>query len=79
MARKHPKISKRAQVILRRLHAGIFYPVYDQKTPKAMTELLDAGLVGSIGRVTRIEACYVPMGTKPFKDVSIPARPKWLR
>lgn len=73
----HPKLSKRAEITLRRLHAGIWYSAQAPLT-KAMEELIDAGLVGTIGRPKVIERVFVPKGTKGYRDVRIPGKPKWL-
>lgn len=74
----HPKLSKRAEITLRRLYAGIWYSPQAPLT-KAMAELIDAGLVGTIGRPKIIERVFAPKGTKPFKDIRLPEKPKWLK
>lgn len=61
------KLSIAAVNLLSRLRAGEWYPAYGKRTPKAMKELLDAGLVGIMGRVKVIEACFVPCGSRPFR------------
>lgn len=62
-------LSKRAQRLfdlIRNEHR--FYKSYQKDTPKAMQELVLAGLVGEAGRVNVIVRCYVPMkGFKPFR------------
>ncbi len=74
---KTPEISNRAHKLLRRLRAGHWYPVYDnngfnKRTPKAMQELIDAGLVNTSGRVQIIVACYVPKGYIPAEQEIFP-------
>lgn len=62
------KLSRRASQLLARVEEGKFYKLHDPKTPKAMQELIDAGLVGLAGRVELVVVCYVPVkGYKPFK------------
>jgi hypothetical protein len=61
------KLSIAAVNLLSRLRAGEWYPAYSKRTPKAMKELLDAGLVGIMGRVKVIESCFVPCGSRPFR------------
>jgi diphthamide synthase (EF-2-diphthine--ammonia ligase) len=58
---KIEKLSSRARKLYRRLQAGKFYPAWRHDTPAVMTELIDAGLVGTCGRVVKIVACYVPV------------------
>lgn len=60
-------LSPRAQQLYQRLLNGDFYAAYDPKTPKAMQELVAAGLVGIGGRVMKVGAFYVPMGTVPYR------------
>jgi hypothetical protein len=64
------KLSIAAVNLLSRLRAGGWYPAYTangKRTPKAMKELWDAGLVCTMGRVKVIETCFVPCGSRPFK------------
>jgi hypothetical protein len=61
------KLSIAAVNLLSRLRAGEWYPAYGKRTPKAMKELWDAGLVCTMGRVKVIETCFVPCGSRPFK------------
>lgn len=62
-------LSKRAEKLLGRICDGHFYRAYSKHEPKAMRELVDAGLVSVCGRVQTIVACYVPRkGYKPFKQ-----------
>lgn len=68
MGRKPPQLSLRAHRLYERIKQGHWYPAYDERTPAAMQELIDAGLVGVAGRVERIVAAYVPRhGYTPFK------------
>lgn len=73
MAKTIKQLSRRARKLLDRIHAGKFYRWTDQPGP-AMQELLDAGFVGTSGRVTKIEACFVPKG---FKSMSHEKYPSW--
>lgn len=60
-------LSARAAALFERIKGGDYYPVYDAKTPKAMQELIDAGLVSKSGRVESIRLCWVPStGYTPF-------------
>lgn len=54
------KLSKRAQTLLARVRRGAWYPEHDPRTPNAMQELIDAGLVNTRGRVQVVRSCYVP-------------------
>ena len=63
------KLSPRARKLYARVLAGAWYP-WDgtgKRTPKAMQELVDAGLVVVGGRVQTVRAAYVPKGTKPYR------------
>lgn len=76
-------LSKRAEALLARIRSGDFYRVDSATTPKAMAELIDAGLVGRMGRVETIVACYVSKGHLPFTadrapDQLGPASDPWL-
>lgn len=74
------KLSKRATAMLHRLYEGAFYPCdISGPIPKAMQELIDAGLVQSGGRVVKIARYYVPRGHKPFVLDAMPRKPKWLK
>lgn len=53
-------LSPRARKLLARLKTGAFYRPYDPKLPKAMQELIEAGLVTLTGRAVVFELCYVP-------------------
>lgn len=68
-------LSKRAQKLFHRIKdEGRFYRSFRVDTPKAMTELVEAGLVGESGRVNVVIRCYVPRrGFKPFR------MEEWLR
>jgi len=62
------------------MYAGDFYTGDKHGLPTpVIQELIDAGLVGTMGRVQRIVRCYVPKGTKPFRLESIPKPPRWLK
>jgi len=65
-------MTRAAEKLLRRIRRGDWYPAYSPRTPKAMKELEDAGLVQIMGRIKVIEACYVPTGTKQFKFEEYP-------
>lgn len=68
MAKKQPQLSKRAAALFERVKNGDWYPAYSLDTPKAMQELIDAGLVMQTGRVQTIVTCYVPVkGFKPLQ------------
>lgn len=74
------KLSKSAERLLIRVHRGDFY-LWDgaprnknTKTPKAMQELVNAGLVVVGGRVARVVSAYVPKGTKPLKCEQYPGK-----
>lgn len=54
-------------------YAGTGHVALEARTPAAMQELLDAGLVVVGGRVERLVSCYVPKGTKPFKLEKFPS------
>lgn len=62
------ELSIRAQKLLDRLRDGRFYEAYGNKTPKAMQELVKAGLVGIAGRPVVVGAYYVPAsGYIPYR------------
>lgn len=63
------KLSYHARDLLRRLKAGTYYPVdgVGRKVPRAMQELVDAGLVGQMGRIATIRVGFVPKGSKPLR------------
>lgn len=74
MATLHEKrlasLSPRARKLYDRMVSGSrFYMAYeDKRTPKAMQELQDSGLVGIGGRVARIVSAFVPLrGFKNFR------------
>lgn len=69
------QLSKAAQKILHNLRRGRYYVWDPKKTPKAMLELEQAGLVGTCGRVTKIVRCWVPIGFKPATQEVFPD--KW--
>lgn len=61
-------LSNRAEKLLERVERGEFYKQFDPKLPKAMEELVQAGLVGTAGRVVLVERFYVPeKGYKPYE------------
>lgn len=61
------ELSNRAQRLLARVKAGHWYRPFNPNTPKAMQELVAAGLVSTTGRVVVIELAYVPAdGYTPF-------------
>lgn len=71
-----PKLSARALRLLERVRAGRWYPVHGSKVPKAMDELVAAGLVGTAGRAAVLVACYVPKGYRVRAEV-YPPIPTW--
>jgi len=52
---------------MKRLQDGRYYKAYSDSLPAAMSELVDAGLVGVMGRSPVVMACYVPKGSKPAR------------
>lgn len=61
-------LSPRAKLLYRRLRqTRQFYRTYAPDTPKAMQELVAAGLVRPMMRVAVIQECYVPYDAKPLK------------
>lgn len=66
-AEKIASLSARARALLERLQEGRFYKARDPLTPKAMAELEAAGLVCLMARPVEIWACYVPVGSKPYR------------
>jgi hypothetical protein len=68
----NPGVSTRARKLLKRLRAGEFYPMYDKRTPKAMQELVEAGLAHTAGRPIVWQACYVPKGYIPAEHEIFP-------
>lgn len=68
------KLSHRARSLYARLREGEFYesnggPIeQDPRIPRAMQELVDAGLAARAGRVKVICSAYIPVGYfKPFE------------
>jgi hypothetical protein len=66
------ELSTRAKKLLERIKAGHFYPAYHPATPKAMEELIAAGLVKRGGRASVYVAAYVPVGYIMGKDMMPP-------
>lgn len=64
---KRPPLSPKAQKLWKRIQHGAWYSTSSPRTPAAMQELIEAGLVVTGGRVKSMESCFVPKGTKPFK------------
>ena len=60
-------LSKRALALWERIQAPWNWYRPRRSTPKAMQELVDAGLVRIAGRVNVVTACYVPVGFQPHK------------
>ena len=75
MTQEAKPLSKRAQKMLERLRKGAWYTWDPRKTPKAMQELAEAGLVDTRGRVASIVRCWVPVGYKPGTPEVFPE--KW--
>lgn len=71
-AAKLAKCSVRARKLYARVARGKWYPAYEDRTPAATQELVDAGLVRVMGRVEVWRACYVPKGTKPGTPETFP-------
>lgn len=66
-------LSPRALKLLDRVRAGEWYPWTEPGSgPKAMQELVDAGLVTVCGRNEMVRACYVPVGYIMGKDMMPP-------
>jgi len=53
-------VSKRARKLFERIESGRFYRAYGEGNPKAMTELLDAGLIKRYPKVVVIASAMVP-------------------
>jgi len=53
-------LSTRALKLYQRVIAGGFYNPHSDRTPNAMKELINNGLVGTAGRVVVVERCFVP-------------------
>lgn len=53
-------LSPNALRVYKNLITGKFYRPHSDRCPKAMAELVEAGLVGTVGRVVTVERCYVP-------------------
>jgi hypothetical protein len=68
-------LSKSAQNMLTRLRKGAWYTWDPNKMPKAMQELVDAGLVTTGGRVKVATRCWVPVGYIPARMEQFPE--KW--
>jgi len=73
MGKTVKQLSRRARKLLDRIHGGQFYKWTPEPGP-VMQELLDAGFIGTSGRVVLIERCYVPRG---FKSISKETYPSW--
>lgn len=65
-------LTKRQRMLLDRVRAGHWYEAHREKTPKDMEVLVERGLVGIMGRVVSVKACYVPAGSKPLKVETLP-------
>lgn len=72
----HPELSARAKALLTRVERGDFYTTQSDRTPKAMQELIDHGLVGTMGRVVELKRCYVALGHTPFVMDKAPGEPE---
>lgn len=58
-------LSKSAQKMLTRLRAGHWYVWDPRNVPKAMQELIAAGLVTDVMRPSKYIRCWVPRGYRP--------------
>lgn len=70
--RKVATLSPRAQALWERVRRGDWYAAYSDRTPAAMKELQEAGLVGIAMRAKVFEAAFVPVGYKPAKPDRFP-------
>ena len=68
-------LSKRAQDLLARIRAGRFYKVGASDTPRAMSELIEAGLIARMGRAEVISSCYVSVDHTPMVFDRAPDEP----
>lgn len=67
------QLSKRAQALLRRVKTPHnYYRTYGAKIPKAMQELIDAGLVKEAARYPLMISCFVPIGFQEATDEKFP-------
>lgn len=66
-------LSPRAASLYKRVCDGYWYKAHAENLPKAMDELVEAGLVVLGGRVEVMSSAYVPIGTKPFRVEQYPA------
>lgn len=61
-------LSKRAAALLERVREGRFYRLHDPRTPAAMAELVEAGLVVACMRVESVVKAFVPAtGYTPYR------------
>jgi len=69
MKHESKPLSKHAQSLLKRLQRGRFYRPYNDRVPKAMKELVEAGLVTLAARPVVIVSAYVPtQGYTPYVE-----------
>lgn len=77
-ARKEAKllasVSARARKLFTRVRNGHWYGAHADDTPKAMKELVDAGLVRASPRVAVIATAFVAHNHRPFKIDTAPGR-----
>lgn len=60
-------LSPRARRLWERLCDGAIYQAHSDRTPQAMGELEAAGLITVIARPIELWACYVPVGSRPYR------------
>lgn len=69
------KLSKRARETLVSMHRGyryFYHPGYMDHHPKAIQELMDAGLVTIGERALTTQLCYVPVGFQCRQEIIPP-------
>lgn len=57
-------LSANAKRLLARVRAGRWYAFDDPRTPDAMDELMNAGLVQTMARCRELVSCWVPVSTR---------------
>lgn len=70
-------LSKRARKMYDRVQSPAnWYPAMGPEPKGAMKELVDAGLVGTMGRVVLVQRFYVPTDAIPLKHERYPSYEK---
>ncbi len=70
------KLSTRAKALYHRVCDPYRWYLWTPKPGRYMQELLESGLIGSIGRVNMVTRAFVPHGTRPLKYEKYPPPPK---